>query len=243
LDKAGSTECQNNDGNFKQSTREYKDCKRKLSSDFFYQKKHNGEVIQREWLLYSPTTGCIFCFACRLFSQTKTLFSHSGFNDWRHAHRISEHECSSEHRQAVLTLLASSNNSERNHINSLLDKQVETEQKYWRDVLQRVVAVIKFLSTRGLPFRGDNERLGSVHNGNYLGTLELLSQFDPFFADHLAKHGNPGKGNTSYISSTICDEFVSLMGNTVVSEIVREIKTSKYFSFSVDSTPDQWRSV
>ncbi|KAK0143819.1 hypothetical protein N1851_017976 [Merluccius polli] len=56
----------------------------------------------------------------------------------------------------------------------------EAEQHYWK-VLRCVVAVITFLGARGLPFRGDNELLGSAHNGNYLGLLELIAEFDPFF--------------------------------------------------------------
>ena len=47
-------------------------------------------------------------------------------------------------------------------------------------MLERIVAVIKFLSASSLPFQGDTEIIGSVCNGNYFGILEMLSQFDPF---------------------------------------------------------------
>lgn len=57
-------------------------------------------------------------------------------------------------------------------------------------------------------------------------------------AQHLAKYGNQGRGNVSYLSSTICDEFVVLIANKIRSEIVAQIKTAKYYSVSVDSTPD-----
>ena len=46
-------------------------------------------------------------------------------------------------------------------------------------------SVIKFLASRGLAFRGDNQTLASNQNGNYLGILELVSQFDPFLCEHL----------------------------------------------------------
>ena len=39
---------------------------------------------------------------------------------------------------------------------------------------------MKFLPLRALSFRENNETIGSEQNGNYLGTLELLSQVDPF---------------------------------------------------------------
>lgn len=60
-------------------------------------------------------------------------------------------------------------------INSALDNQINEKQEYWTNVLQRVVLVVKFLSLRGLAFRGDIELLSSQHNGNYLGILELIT--------------------------------------------------------------------
>ena len=40
------------------------------------------------------------------------------------------------------------------------------------------------------------------------------------------------------MSSTICKEFIEIMGSTVLSVIITELKEAKYFSLSVDSTPD-----
>ncbi len=40
----------------------------------------------------------------------------------------------------------------------------------------------------------------------------------------------------SYLSTTICDDFVQLMGEQVLSEIRNRIQIAKYFSISVDST-------
>jgi len=68
--------------------------------------------------------------------------------------------------------------------------------------------------------------------------LELLSQFDPFIAEHLKKFGNPGKGHTSYLSANICNDFINVMGKKVLNQIISEVKESKYYSISVDSTPD-----
>lgn len=69
-------------------------------------------------------------------------------------------------------------------------------------------------------------------------SLELIAEFDPFLATHIATYGNPGRGKTSYLSSTICDEVISLVANKVRNEIIAEVKKSKYFSIIVDSTPD-----
>ncbi|GFR08181.1 zinc finger MYM-type protein 1 [Trichonephila clavata] len=101
-----------------------------------------------------------------------------------------------------------------------------------------MVSVIKFLASRGLAFRGDNEILGSQHNGNYLGILELIAEYDAFLNSHLAKYGNEGKGKQSFLSATICEELIEILGNKVLKYIVNEIIEAKYFSISVDSPPD-----
>jgi len=104
-----------------------------------------------------------------------------------------------------------------------LQEQVNNEINYWKNVLHRAVSTIQFLSVEGLDFRGEDENVGSKNNGNYLGCLELISKLDPFLANHILNHGNKGRGNVSYLSSTICDEFISLMNKTVIDNIVIQI--------------------
>ncbi|KAF7655413.1 hypothetical protein LDENG_00056280 [Lucifuga dentata] len=115
---------------------------------------------------------------------------------------------------------------------------MDAQIRHWKDVLRRVVAVIKFLSERGLPFRGDDKLLGSPHNGNYLGILELISQFDPFLSELVQRYGQKGWGKPLYLSTTICEEFIALIGKKIKQTIVSEIQHAKYFSVIVDSTPD-----
>ena len=93
-------------------------------------------------------------------------------------------------------------------------------------MLTHVVSVIRFLASRGLPFRGENQIIGSAKNGNYLGILELLREFDPFMKEHLKQYGNRGKGNPSYLSANICEEFIELMRQQVLCTILEEVKVS-----------------
>ncbi|XP_065679772.1 zinc finger MYM-type protein 1-like [Hydra vulgaris] len=125
-----------------------------------------------------------------------------------------------------------------NRVDQKLKYQVETEINYWKNVLTRVVAVVKSLSSRGMSFRGDDDRFGSVHNGNFMMSLELIAQFDPFLALHIEKFGNKGKGSTSYLSFNIYEQFISIMADNVIQQMVKEIKEAEYFSISIDSTPD-----
>ncbi len=149
-----------------------------------------------------------------------------------------EHEKSTEHYNCMIALLRRSSVSGSGTVNAKLVQQLEGEKRYWREVLKRVVAVITFLSERGLPFHGDDEVLGSPHNGNFLGILEVISQFYPFLAEHINKYGQKGRGSTSYLSSTICEDSIQQMGDKVKATIAAEIQQVKYFSLIVDSTPD-----
>lgn len=86
--------------------------------------------------------------------------------------------------------------------------------------------------------REANEQLNTSSNGNYLGLLELLAKYDSFMEEHISKYEQARRGQASYLLSTICDELIVLMGEKVLDMIICEVKTAKYFSISVDSTPD-----
>lgn len=81
-----------------------------------------------------------------------------------------------------------------------LVKQIQSEKQYWTNVLKRIVAIVKSLSSRGLAFRGHDSQIGSPHVGNFMMVLELISEFDPFLSLHLKKYGNPRKSQVSYLS-------------------------------------------
>ncbi len=67
---------------------------RSFYASLFKRQLRNGESIYREWLLYSPSQGSVYCFVCRLFSSSESKFAlGSGYSDWKHAvTRIAEHE-------------------------------------------------------------------------------------------------------------------------------------------------------
>ena len=160
------------------------DRKRSLSESHFYRFKCNQEKIKRDWLTLSPTTLSVYCWVCKLFSKTATAMSAGGFSDSKHAtERLREHESSYSHRESVCLMIQRKEASCR--VGSHVVEIADCESKYWFEVLRRVVAVIKHLAIRGLAFYGENETIGSLHNGNFFGCLELLSEFDPFLAKHL----------------------------------------------------------
>jgi len=35
-------------------------------SSFICRQNHNGEVVDRNWLCFTPSQTCVYCFTCRL---------------------------------------------------------------------------------------------------------------------------------------------------------------------------------
>lgn len=95
------------------------------------------------------------------------------------------HESSEGHREAMLSF--ASRQREAGRVDYLAAKQVEEERLYWRQILKRLIDVLIFLAERGLAIRGADEIIGSAHNGNYLGIIELLAEYDTMLASHITK--------------------------------------------------------
>lgn len=55
---------------------------RYLSPAFFKTKLVNGQEIKRSYLIYSESTGKLFCVPCQLFGGT-TILAKEGFDDWK----------------------------------------------------------------------------------------------------------------------------------------------------------------
>ena len=112
--------------------------------------------------------------------------------------RIDEHSRSKNHEKCMVDAINRKTTNAR--IDSALVEQFQDDIAYWTQVLLRIVDVLKLLCQRGLSIRGKDSVIGSAPNGNYLGILELLSKYDPFLKNHIAKYANKGTGHTSYVS-------------------------------------------
>ena len=126
------------------------------------------------------------------------------------------------HKAGVPHLINLQKNGEK--IDAALTKQLEDEKKYWGFLLERMINVMKFTCERGVAFRGIDETVGSPNNGNYLGLLELLATVNPFLCQNIKMDANRGKGHTSYLSKTICEEVVKILGKAAEGIIVSELK-------------------
>ena len=169
----GSKNCRNIHSDFKNSGLKEKNRIRHCTASLLT-RKHSltGEIHDLSWLCYSESTGKVYCFPCKPLSNKTSAFT-TGFNDWKHAgESIESHGKSPQHRNALANAVIRIKTNARLDQNLL--KAMQAETKYWRAVLTRVIDVMIFLSSRGLAIRGSDEKLGSVHSGNFLGIVEVL---------------------------------------------------------------------
>ncbi|KAL4721540.1 hypothetical protein ACJJTC_001076 [Scirpophaga incertulas] len=71
---------------------------RHFSNFYFSRKLNNGETQHRRWLVYSNSQNKVYCFPCRLFSNSQTQMVQGGCCDWKHLSNIlHRHENTKEH--------------------------------------------------------------------------------------------------------------------------------------------------
>jgi hypothetical protein len=214
---------------------------RRFSALFYTRILPNGEECDRNWLVYSKELDKVFCFSCKIFTKghRKGNLASCGFNDWAHlSERLREHETSADHVLNMTAWYDLRNRLQKDQtIDKVAQRQLEKEKEHWRKVLFRIVAIVKFLGKHNLAFRGHNSKLYDDSNGNFLGLIEMLAEFDPVIQEHVRRITND-ETQVHYLGPRVQNELIQLLGSAIKSEIIKKIKEAKYFSVILDCTPD-----
>ncbi|EAY87545.1 hypothetical protein OsI_08956 [Oryza sativa Indica Group] len=201
----------------------------------------NGEKCDREWLVYSKELDKVFCFCCKLLRKglVRGQLANDGVNDWNHlANRLKEHEVSREHVTNMSTWYELRLRMQKNQtIDKVAQRELEKEREHWRRVLLRILLIVKFLAEHNIAFRGSNSKLYQDSNGNFLGLVEMLVEFDPVIKEHVDRITND-KIRDHYLGPSIQNELINLLAVAIKSSIIAKIKEAKYFSVILDCTPD-----
>ncbi|XP_076951807.1 uncharacterized protein LOC143625326 [Bidens hawaiensis] len=125
--------------------------------------------------------------------------------------------------------------------NETIDKvayeQFKKERDYWKEVIFRIIALVKFLAKHGLAFRRSNEKLHQKSNGNFLGLVEMLEEFDPIMKEHVRRIMS-NELHIHYLGHNFQNELIQLLAHQIKTEIIKKIKQAKYYSIILDCTPD-----
>ena len=91
-----------------------------------------------------------------------------------------------------------------------------------------------------MAFQGTEERLNAPpNNGNLLGLVQLVAKFYPVLQEHIRRISND-EIHDHYLRTCkrMQNEFIQLISNYVLKEILASVTKSKYYSVILDCTPD-----
>lgn len=189
----------------------------------------NGEVVKREWLIYSKKHDSIFCFCCLIFGSESSSFK-TGFKDWFHlTQAVKTHEHSNSHVNSFecwkdhLKRLCSNSTIELS-----LDKQLLDEKKRLKLVFERLVAMTLYLARQNIAFAGTDSK-----SGNFYELAQTISEFDVVMKSHLESNAR-----NKYLTPASQNDFINAIGVRIRDTILNRIKESKYYSIILDCTPD-----
>lgn len=152
---------------------------RRFTANLYTRVLSNGEKCDRDWLVYSKELDRVFCFCCKVFKRGigRGQLTNEGFSDWAHiGERLREHETGMEHVKSMTTWYELRQRLQKNQtIDKMNQRLIEKEKDHWKNVLKRIISIVKFLAKHSLAFRGSNERLYQNSNGNFLGLIEMLA--------------------------------------------------------------------
>ncbi|XP_024164052.1 uncharacterized protein LOC112171041 [Rosa chinensis] len=163
----------------------------------------------------------------------------SGYKDWKNlGRRIKGHETSNVHVYCMSRWIELKKRLQKNQtIDKSWQEQITKEKEHWRQVLLRIIAIVKRLAKNNLAFRGDSEKLYVENNGIFLQMIEMLAEFDLTTQEHVRRIQSH-ETHYHYLSHRIQNEMIQMLAIEIKQSIVTSIKEAKYFSIIVDCTPD-----
>ncbi|XP_065662416.1 uncharacterized protein LOC136084943 [Hydra vulgaris] len=167
----------------------------------------NGEKVQRNYSIWSPSSNSLLWFPCSLFGcensgsngdRSLLLRWNGGIrNDWRKlSDRIKSHHSNPVHRSHYLNWKTLHSALVNQHgIYSEFQKALGKEVARWREILRCILDATLFLASQNLSFRGQYLSMEKNEKGNFLSCLELIFRHKETLKNHLetvACHENKG---------------------------------------------------
>ena len=217
---------------------------------------HSKDGTNRKWLTYCESSHSLYCLLCLMFAKpaSDNAFVKGGMQAWKHVHqRIEEHERSGLHRDSANAYFLRASGAD---ISSLLkNKQMSAhreEVRKKRQVMERVVNVIKCIGKRGLSYRGgSHEAAYSLENvaldrGNFLEIIMLLSEYDTTLQEHVndcikksKRLHEAGRGSLlTLLSKQTGNKIIDVIRILIQHTVASEVKKAKMFSIQLDTTQD-----
>ena len=133
----------------------------------------NGENQDRKWLVYSKSVDKVYCFCCKLFKSTPltSALANERYNDWKHlSEMLKLYENNIQHITNMNTWIDLQIRLRKNEtIDKNIQKQIFKEKIHWKQVLLRIIAIVKCLAKNSISFHEIHERICEDNNSNFFG--------------------------------------------------------------------------
>lgn len=102
-------------------------------------------------------------------------------------------------------------------IDKLEQHVVKKGEKHGREILSRLLDIIRFLAMQNLAFRGHREYdgdLSDLNQGNFLELVHLVARYDALLSKHLMKLKiGSQKLAVCHLSPRVKNEFIYVLGD------------------------------
>ena len=154
--------------------------------------------------------------------QGDVAFIVTGFDNWKKAlDRFDHHVKSAMHREAVIKI----DSLQCLSVAALLSTQLQKDQQVRRQMLMVTLSSLRFLLRQGLAVRGHIDL-----ESNLIQLLLVRSETIPGLKQYI--------DDKQYLSPQILNELIARMSNTVLRQLLAEIRESSMFSIIVDKATD-----
>ena len=197
-----------------------------------------------------------FCLACALFGVFKsqsvqTKWTKTGFNNWKKLNATKEkglpaHLRSESHISAHLkgTDFIQTIQDGVRAVKVLSDKDTAKKVKENRKVLSTVINAVKLCGRQGIALRGHRETADKDfpdrNEGNFLSILQTIAIYDEtlekVMEDVRRRQLSGSKVQASMMGKNIQNELINLMGTSILSSIVEDVKEAGKFCLISDET-------
>jgi len=218
-------------------------CKPQESPDFnqkhYYCYTKGNLKLPRLWLCFSPTLKKPYCESCWLFAdrsdpnlQWSWINGVSGLKEY-YGQKIKLHEKCNTHLSAMVVY---NQWKKGNRVDKNAEHEIRKEENFWYQVIHRIISIILTLACANLALRGHVEMVaeGICEGGNFLAIVNLMARYDHTLKDLIQLPAH----TTKYLSPTVQNEVIQLLGTTVKSSLVKQIRNAPFFSIILDTTSD-----
>jgi len=103
---------------------------------------------------------------------------------------------------------------EKKIIDKYVQEQINRDREHWRNVLLRIITVVKTLGKNYLAFGENNEKIYQEANGNLLSLIEMIVEFDPIMQEHIRQIKDDEIHN-HYLEHNIQNELINLLASEI----------------------------